>query len=250
MKSDLDLEHSQPGGSTSASSSATESDSRVQDRRKFLFKLSIAINAAIGLLIATPVVRFLLGPLRAKGGYDAWIPLGKVADYQPGTTILATYRNPFTTPWDGDTANVACYVRCQPDGGFTVFAVNCAHLGCPVRWFPQSQLFLCPCHGGAYYADGSRAAGPPERGLFTYASRIDGDTLMIQAGQLPTLANQARFESPNDFPGSRAAIESAQRTRSDSHSASHSGSRTQFQVKEITPCTNPPNAGTNEPTIG
>jgi menaquinol-cytochrome c reductase iron-sulfur subunit len=231
MSSDLDLKHSQPEESTSEP--VSEHDTRVQDRRKFLFKLSIAINAAIGLLIATPVIRFLLGPLRPKGAYDSWIPLGKVADYQPGTTILATYRNPVTSPWDGDTANVACYVRRQPDGGFTVFAVNCAHLGCPVRWFPQSQLFLCPCHGGAYYADGSRAAGPPERGLFTYASRVDGDTLMIQAGQLPTLANQARLNSPNDCPGRRSTA------------------NTNFQlVKEIAPCTKAPNAGTNEPTIG
>ena len=56
----------------------------------------------------------------------------------------------------------------SPRTKFQVFAINCAHLGCPVRWFPQSGLFMCPCHGGAYYADGSRASGPPERGLFEY----------------------------------------------------------------------------------
>jgi len=186
----------------------------------------------IGLLIATPVIRFLLGPIRPKGAYDSWIPLGKVSDYQAGTTILATYRNPFTSPWDGETGNVACYVRRQQDDTFTVFAVNCAHLGCPVRWFPQSQLFLCPCHGGAYYADGSRAAGPPERGLFTYASRIDGETLMVQAGQLPTLASQGRLKSPSDCPGWRAPV----------------SENTQL-VKEIAPCTKA-NPGTNEPTVG
>ncbi len=43
---------------------------------------------------------------------------------------------------------------------FLVFAVNCAHLGCPVAWFPQSGLFMCPCHGGVYYANGERASGP------------------------------------------------------------------------------------------
>ena len=226
MNSDSGLNNHQPPA-------APQSDARVQDRRKFLFKLSIAVNAAIGLLVATPVIRFLLGPLRPKGAYDSWISLGKVADYQPGTTLLAFFRNPTTNPWDGETGNVACYVRRQQDGGFTVFAVNCAHLGCPVRWFPQSQLFMCPCHGGAYYADGSRAAGPPERGLFTYASRIDGDSLMIQAGQLPTLANQARLKSPNDCPGRSSVANS------------------NFQlVKEIAPCSKAQNAGTNEPTIG
>jgi menaquinol-cytochrome c reductase iron-sulfur subunit len=69
---------------------------------------------------------------------------------------------------------------------FQVFAVNCAHLGCPVRWFQQSGLFMCPCHGGAYYQDGSRASGPPERGLFEYPTRVRDGILTIQAGELPT----------------------------------------------------------------
>ena len=162
-------------------------------RRSFLFKFSIALNAAVAALIATPVIGYLLGPIRGKGDYNSWIPLGKVNDFQPGQTTLATYVNPYSHPWDGLTANTACYVRRAEGKKFTVFAVNCAHLGCPVRWFPQSDLFLCPCHGGVYYADGSRAAGPPERGLFTYPYRVDGDTLMIHAGQTPTLSNEAKL---------------------------------------------------------
>ena len=60
-----------------------------------------------------------------------------------------------------------------------------------MRWFSESQLFMCPCHGGVYYADGSRASGPPERGLFTYETRVENGNLMINAGQLPTLKNRA-----------------------------------------------------------
>jgi len=89
-------------------------------------------------------------------------------------------------PGDGDTANIPCWVRNVDGKTFQVFAINCAHLGCPVRWFPQSSLFMCPCHGGAYYQDGSRASGPPERGLFEYTYRIDGGKLLIDAGQMPT----------------------------------------------------------------
>jgi len=69
---------------------------------------------------------------------------------------------------------------------FQVFAVNCAHLGCPVRWFPQSGLFMCPCHGGAYYRDGARASGPPERGLFEYPFKVENGEITIHAGELPT----------------------------------------------------------------
>ena len=31
---------------------------------------------------------------------------------------------------------------------------------------------MCPCHGGVYYADGARASGPPERGLFEYEYKV------------------------------------------------------------------------------
>ncbi|HEY1435471.1 MAG TPA: Rieske 2Fe-2S domain-containing protein, partial [Thermoanaerobaculia bacterium] len=81
------------------------------------------------------------------------------------------------------------WVRRTQGTEFQVFAVNCAHLGCPVRWFPQSNLFLCPCHGGAYYADGARAAGPPPRGLFRYDIKVENDRLFIKAGMMPTLGN-------------------------------------------------------------
>jgi Rieske Fe-S protein len=71
---------------------------------------------------------------------------------------------------------------------FQVFAINCAHLGCPVRWFPESGLFMCPCHGGVYYADGSRASGPPPRGLYEYAFKVEGGQLWVRGGELPTLS--------------------------------------------------------------
>jgi menaquinol-cytochrome c reductase iron-sulfur subunit len=175
-----------------AKEAASDKDEGVS-RRTFLFKVSIAVNALVAAAIAVPVVGYLFGPVRRKGRYNSWITLGKVNDFRENETILATYRNPYTTAWDGETGNVACYVRRTPGNKFTVFAVNCAHLGCPVRWFPQSELFMCPCHGGVYYANGERAAGPPERGLWTYDYRVNGDTLMINAGQMPTLANEAKL---------------------------------------------------------
>jgi Rieske Fe-S protein len=148
----------------------THDDPSVVSRRWMLLKLGVLINAAVGV---------------------AWISLGAIDQFPIGETRLATYKNPFTDPWDGETANTACWVRRVDQTNFQVFAINCAHLGCPVRWFPQSGLFMCPCHGGVYYADGSRASGPPERGLFTYEYKVAGNELHISAGQTPTLSNEA-----------------------------------------------------------
>jgi len=166
-------------------------------RRAFLFKLSLLLNGAVGAVLAVPIIGYFLGPAMKKGSsYNSWVTLGSLNDFPEGETRLVSYRNPVTTLWDGETGDVPCWVRRVSGATFQVFAINCAHLGCPVRWFAQSKLFLCPCHGGAYYADGSRASGPPERGLFEYEHRVDGDKLLISAGKMPTLANEARVELP------------------------------------------------------
>jgi menaquinol-cytochrome c reductase iron-sulfur subunit len=157
-------------------------------RRDLFMKLGIFFNGIVAAILAVPIVRYLLSPVaqRRKGGYESWVPLGNLEQFPSGKTRLATYRNPIVNRWDGDTAEIPCWVRNVDGQTFQVFAINCAHLGCPVRWFQQSGLFMCPCHGGAYYQDGSRASGPPERGLFEYHYRIEGGKLLIKAGEIPT----------------------------------------------------------------
>jgi menaquinol-cytochrome c reductase iron-sulfur subunit len=162
-------------------------------RRGFFAKIGLAFNGIVGLALAVPIVRYLASPItrEQKPGYDSWLPLGPLDKFPAGETRLATYRNPMVNAWDGETADIACWVRNVDGKKFQVFAINCAHLGCPVRWFPQSSLFMCPCHGGAYYQDGSRASGPPERGLFEYPYKIEGGKLLIHAGEMPTPGRSA-----------------------------------------------------------
>ena len=165
-------------------------------RRGLFMKLGILFNGVVAATLAVPIVRFLLSSvtLGRENAYTAWVPLGRVSEFPEGETRLATFRNPFVTPTDGKTADAACWVRRIEGEQFQVFAVNCAHLGCPVRWFPQSGLFMCPCHGGAYYRDGSRASGPPERGLFEYPIRIQDGVVTIRAGELPTPGPNAALD--------------------------------------------------------
>jgi nitrite reductase/ring-hydroxylating ferredoxin subunit len=172
---------------------ATAEDPRIVSRRWLLFKAGIALNGLVGLVLAVPIFRYLLAPWKKDASYNSWTSLGAIDSFPTGETRLAYYKNPSQNPWDGQTDDVACYVRRETGSQFKVFAINCAHLGCPVRWFPQSQLFMCPCHGGVYYADGSRASGPPERGLFTYNWQIISGELHIDAGQMPTLSNSAKL---------------------------------------------------------
>ena len=169
-----------------------EAKAAAHSRRTFLFKLSVLLNAAVGTVLAVPLVGFLIGPATKKdSSTGSWISIGTAKDFPVGETRLVDFVSPVTSLGDGETGKVACWVRRISAQQYQIFAINCAHLGCPVRWFAQSKLFMCPCHGGAYYEDGARASGPPERGLFEYRYRLDGDSLMIHAGDMPTLATQA-----------------------------------------------------------
>ena len=183
----------QPPQPELAKHESANQDARVVSRRWMLMKAGMALNGIVGLALAVPIVRYLFAPWRRDSNYESWVSLGAAESFPAGETRLAVFKNPFMRPWDGQTDNVACYVRREGKDKFQVFAINCAHLGCPVRWFPQSQLFMCPCHGGVYYADGSRASGPPERGLFNYDWRIESGQLKIDAGQMPTLSNSAKL---------------------------------------------------------
>jgi quinol---cytochrome c reductase iron-sulfur subunit, bacillus type len=157
-------------------------------RRGLLMKLGMLFNGVVAAALAVPITRYLLSSVTRgrASAYLSWVSLGPATSFPEGETRLATFRSPYVMPTDGKTVDTACWVRRIAGDRFQVFAVNCAHLGCPVRWFPQSGLFMCPCHGGAYYRDGSRASGPPERGLFEYPTRVENGVVTIQAGELPT----------------------------------------------------------------
>jgi menaquinol-cytochrome c reductase iron-sulfur subunit len=176
-------------------------------RRDLLAKIGLVLNVLAAGVLATPVVGYLLSPILRgdRGQYKRWVPLGDLNEFPEGQTRLARFHNPVSGVSDGDTDHIPCWVRRTQGEEFQVFAINCAHLGCPVRWFAQSGLFMCPCHGGAYYRDGSRASGPPERGLFEYPIKIQDGVLQIHAGELPT-PGSAKATPGN--PGPNAGLRS------------------------------------------
>ena len=128
--------------------------------------------------MGVPVVGFLLGAAAKEAGEVGRSGTGRPVS-GPVRPRLATFTNPLGQPWDGKAAHTGVYVRYLGHDDkrreqFVIFAMNCAHLGCPVSWFPQSGLFMCPCHGGVYYANGERASGPPPRGLLPVRLAIQG----------------------------------------------------------------------------
>jgi menaquinol-cytochrome c reductase iron-sulfur subunit len=154
------------------------------ERRRFLSRLSLALSAAVAAVVAVPIVGFLLSPLTRKPPRQ-WRAVGSVDRFKVGETVNVNFEDASPLPWAGVTARTAAWLRRDSATEFSVFSVHCTHLGCPVQWFANARLFLCPCHGGVYNADGTVAAGPPPKALSRYPVRVRGGQVEILTSPIP-----------------------------------------------------------------
>lgn len=153
-------------------------------RRSFFIRLNVILGSVCAAVLAIPAIGFILAPLFGKTP-RLWQTVGKVETFQIGKTVKVTLEDASPLPWAGVTAKTAAWLRRVSETEFIAFAVNCSHLGCPVRWMQDANLFMCPCHGGVYYADGSVAAGPPPHPLTRYAVQIKNGEVQLQSQPLP-----------------------------------------------------------------
>jgi menaquinol-cytochrome c reductase iron-sulfur subunit len=153
-------------------------------RRQFLECLSILLSAWGAAIIGIPIIGFVLSPLIQKPP-QLWRTVGATDSFKIGETVEVAFLDPSPLPWSGVSAKTAAWLRRESEEEYIAFAVNCTHLGCPVRWLPNAGLFMCPCHGGVYYKDGSVAAGPPPRPLAQYDVRVDNGQVELRTRPIP-----------------------------------------------------------------
>ena len=153
-------------------------------RKKFLERLTLSLIGGAAAITAIPFCASLFGPLLKKTT-QVWRSVGKVSAFALGKTVLVKYEDADPVKWAGTTAETAAWLRRVDETTFEAFAVNCSHLGCPVRWQENPSLFLCPCHGGVYYKDGTVASGPPPKALTKYKVRISNGDVEILTHPTP-----------------------------------------------------------------
>jgi menaquinol-cytochrome c reductase iron-sulfur subunit len=154
------------------------------NRRTFIVKLLLIFSSLLAILLTIPVIGTILEPMFRKKK-QIWRPITKIDTFKIGETKLVKFENASPEPWSGVTSYTSCWLRRVSETEFVAYAVYCTHLGCPVRWTEDAQLFLCPCHGGVYNKDGSNAAGPPPRPLDKYPARIRQGLVEIQTSPVP-----------------------------------------------------------------
>ncbi len=161
---------------------------RLMNRREAMRRLlnwfSLGMAGLAGAVVSVPLIAYIFSPL-IKPSQNIWQDIGPFDNFVVGKTVEVSFQDPSPLAWAGQTAKTAAWVRRNDQSTFTVFAINCTHLGCPVNWVEGAQLFFCPCHGGVYYSNGEVAGGPPPRHLFHYDWRIENGSLLIKTRNLP-----------------------------------------------------------------
>ncbi len=174
MSTDTQLRNSPPARETL----------EIATRRRFLTVLSVGLGTFAAGLVGIPLIGFLIAPVVEKVP-RIWRPVGPVEQFKIGTTVEVTFVDASPLPWAGVTARTAAWLRRNSEEEFIAFSVDCTHLGCPVRWLPDAELFLCPCHGGVYYENGKVASGPPPKPLPRYPVRVRDGQVEVLTSPVP-----------------------------------------------------------------
>jgi cytochrome b6-f complex iron-sulfur subunit len=121
---------------------------------KWLIGVSAAITAAGGTVI---IFRYLLPPERDETGYAGPTEVGSLAEFPPNAAKVV--------PVAGKPVIVVNTVS----DGLKAYSAICTHLGCIVKWHPDRQLIISPCHNGIFNpVNGNVISGPPPRALPAY----------------------------------------------------------------------------------
>jgi Rieske Fe-S protein len=154
-----------------------------------------------------PALGFALAPIFKHEAWS-WQEVGPASDFPNSqdfvTRVLNVQKN------SGESGTTLVYMRKRLSGVDTepedqynrIIAISsrCMHVGCPVRWTPAAERFICPCHGGVYNVRGIVTGGPPVRPLDRFYTRVNSSTGMVEIGPRYSVNSELQRFSPR-LPG-------------------------------------------------
>lgn len=139
-------------------------------RRDFVKLVTAGVGAIITTVIGLPVIGYLIGPAWRVRKASAWIPLGRLEDFEVNRPTLVHFNRPGAETEGTSMSSEAVYVVRRSGQEVVVFSNVCTHLACQVAWRADLQQYVCPCHDGRFDPMGNVISGPPQRPLKQYAS--------------------------------------------------------------------------------
>lgn len=133
-----------------------------QGRRGFLLRLSWTGLSLYLVAFLAAVLKFFWPRVSSRPARS--VQVGFPDDYLPGQVIYHRSQKIFIV---------------RDEKGFLALSARCTHLGCMVVWNRDHNMFLCPCHGGKYDAEGRNVEGPPPRPLNLLALSLDDSGSLV-----------------------------------------------------------------------
>ena len=175
-------------------------------RRRFMNLAANGAGAVAAAAFTLPALGFALGPVFSREPFS-WQPVGPPSDFVDTTYVVRVIT---IVQGVGEAGNSIAYVRKRNPAidtehedqynHFIALSDRCMHLGCPVRYVPAAERFICPCHGGVYDFRGMVAGGPPVRPLDRFYTRLNTETGLVELGPRYSVNSELHRFSPRD-PG-------------------------------------------------
>jgi Rieske Fe-S protein len=169
------------GSENTLRNQSPSSEPSLKERRSFLGALLGLGSAFVGALLSVPLARFALFPVLRRTTELKESPVGALTDFSSLTEpVMRTIQIEQVDGWRKAISEKAVYVTKDSQGQLCALSSICPHLGCTVPWDKNKKEFLCPCHGGAYAADGTRISGPALRGMDSLQTSVQDGQLLVR----------------------------------------------------------------------
>ena len=145
-------------------------------RRSFIRGVIYAVPALITTVLAGSVGTYLFGKEKIRA--EAWVDAGDISELENDPKQIVFERTELDG-WEIRNEKEAAWVILDNQRKVTAYSPLCTHLGCAYRWEATKREFVCPCHGSVFDTEGKVLAGPAERPLDRYATKLEGNRLWL-----------------------------------------------------------------------
>jgi menaquinol-cytochrome c reductase iron-sulfur subunit len=164
---------------TSTKASMEKPFSNHISRRDFIKFVTVAIGAVIGAGFGLPGIGYLISPALRKQAAEAWIPLGPVGNIPVGIPTFFSFVCKQVNGWENTATSYGVFAVRKDANNAIVLSNVCTHLGCHVRWHPDLEHYVSPCHDGHFDIIGKNISGPPPRPLDEFQTKVENGNLSI-----------------------------------------------------------------------